>query len=558
MQEIKSPYPQFFDSLGAPLNGGQVYIGVASQNPMTSPTPVFWDFEATQPAAQPLRVQNGVICRAGTPAKIYTSSENYSIAVKDQKGQLLYSQKKSDSDPSLRSDLAASSGSSLLGWIQSGTGSVVRTVQEKLREWVSLRDVNAAGDGYTDDLAAVNQAINNTFDKEPILTKGLTYFLSAKPTNPLGKKFWQGGRLLMNAPQGGQVQINTYGDGDDKVILGKEYMYRIWKRLEVNNSQLTGFIYGDSTVATAANGGGYAGATFEPQNLLKLMLARKGMILPAAFINRAIGGSSVYQMNAMPDLLPDGSTDVFIIKYGINDAGRGLSQFAIDLRTKLAEIRANGFGTVNNLTIVLMMPSATYDPQHGRASPWYEQLRGVYVQAARDYKCVLFDTYAYLRDVDWAATYMMDNPFSNGQGVHPTSIMQNMIWAGLVDHLFTPSEMLMYAQVQEVPLTLITVTNYGTPFKNATVSMGLDGYVAMSGLVNLNGMTAPNAIAQPPFPYFAAAANNDDLFYCVNNTNTPAIVRHNSTNSNLELFYVPAGCLWISLNGVRYKARNRP
>jgi len=56
-------------------------------------------------------------------------------------------------------DLAASSGTSLVGHIQSGSGAVARTVQAKLRETVSVMDFGAVGDGVTDDTAAVADAI---------------------------------------------------------------------------------------------------------------------------------------------------------------------------------------------------------------------------------------------------------------------------------------------------------------------------------------------------------------------------------------------------------------
>ncbi|CAB4161688.1 Pectate lyase superfamily protein [uncultured Caudovirales phage] len=55
-------------------------------------------------------------------------------------------------------DLSASSGSSLVGFLQSGTSAQATTVQAKLRKTVSVKDFGAVGNGIADDTAAIQAA----------------------------------------------------------------------------------------------------------------------------------------------------------------------------------------------------------------------------------------------------------------------------------------------------------------------------------------------------------------------------------------------------------------
>jgi hypothetical protein len=60
----------------------------------------------------------------------------------------------------LTASLAASSGSSLIGFIQAGTGAVATTAQAKMRETISVKDFGAVGDDVADDTTKIQAAIN--------------------------------------------------------------------------------------------------------------------------------------------------------------------------------------------------------------------------------------------------------------------------------------------------------------------------------------------------------------------------------------------------------------
>ncbi len=83
------------------MDGGQVFVGVAGDDPETDPIDVFWDPELTQLAAQPLRTIGGRIVNGVTPSNVFVDAGDYSLRVKTADGVLV------EYSPSVYQDLDA-------------------------------------------------------------------------------------------------------------------------------------------------------------------------------------------------------------------------------------------------------------------------------------------------------------------------------------------------------------------------------------------------------------------------------------------------------------------
>ena len=158
--EVENPFPFYTDRNGDALDEGYVYIGVADQDPELFPQATFWDADLTVPSLQPLRTDAGYVVNPGagnSVAHVYTAGA-YSIRVRNKLGvQVLYAP--NVAPPELAPELAGPNGSTLVGFIHTGTDATLRTVQSKLRDLVSPMDYGAVGNGVVnDDTALLNAA----------------------------------------------------------------------------------------------------------------------------------------------------------------------------------------------------------------------------------------------------------------------------------------------------------------------------------------------------------------------------------------------------------------
>jgi parallel beta-helix repeat protein len=222
---IQPTYPIFTDIDGQPLEAGYVWIGQANLDPQVNPINVYWDAALSIPATQPVRTLGGYPSRNGTPARLYVNSD-YSIRVQNRNGSTVYSapaaterysadliaftgfngqvgtvQNLADDDGSdwigyepltgtplsvqehLRAITNASTfgeGANLIGFTQSNptaflTDAVERTVQSKLRDWISVTDFGAVADGIINTGAGTDNAVAFQNAIDSLATGGVLY-----------------------------------------------------------------------------------------------------------------------------------------------------------------------------------------------------------------------------------------------------------------------------------------------------------------------------------------------------------------------------------------------
>lgn len=175
---IQPTFPIFTETDGLPLENGYIWIGAANLDPQGNPINVYWDSALTIAAPQPIRTINGYPSRNGTPGRLYVNSD-YSIRVMNSKGSMVYSA------PAATERYGNIITSADVDFIQEGAGAVQRSVQDELRDFLSVRQFGAdTSNTSTVNTAAFNAAIAEcAISGKGLLIPGGTYQLDADGVN---------------------------------------------------------------------------------------------------------------------------------------------------------------------------------------------------------------------------------------------------------------------------------------------------------------------------------------------------------------------------------------
>ena len=175
---------QFFDNNGIPLAGGLLYTYAAGTS---TPIATYTTSAGSVANSNPIvlnstgRLTNEIWFTTGTSVKIVLqNSLNIQIGSYDNLSGI-------NDFSAIYTALASSTGSSLIGYNQGGSGAVSYTVQSKLQQYLSVKDFGAKGDGTTDDTAAIQAALNTSGSGSTIFFPTGTYYINGTLTKKTGQ-----------------------------------------------------------------------------------------------------------------------------------------------------------------------------------------------------------------------------------------------------------------------------------------------------------------------------------------------------------------------------------
>jgi hypothetical protein len=184
---------------------------------------------------------NPVILDSRGEANVWFGTDQYKLKLTDADDVEIYTvDNLNGPDAATLAALAASSGSSLIGYINSGSGAVARTVQDRLREKVSVKDFGAVGNGVANDTTAIQNAINTAAARG---NGGATVFFPAGTYRINTGITFTTGIILEGDSEKGTI-LKYYGSGSaiaSTAPLTRTYYMGV-TRMTIENTGTTGLI----------------------------------------------------------------------------------------------------------------------------------------------------------------------------------------------------------------------------------------------------------------------------------------------------------------------------
>lgn len=247
---MPEPRQRYYNNDGSLAAGCLLYTYAAGGS---TPKATYTDSAGATPQANP------IVLDAKGEAVIYWSGA-YKVDLKTAAGVQITGYPVDNVTPygslidTLRTDLAASSGAGLVGFLQAGTGAVAETVQAKLRESVSVKDFGAVGNGAivagavtgTNDTTAINLAIAACGKTKTLFFPDGLYIVTPGSMSTIQCSVYGPGASFIGSSDGTLAHIfNLSYDEEYPVTLGTGVTgIDAWKTFHVH--KITGSPNGDA------------------------------------------------------------------------------------------------------------------------------------------------------------------------------------------------------------------------------------------------------------------------------------------------------------------------
>jgi hypothetical protein len=249
---------QFFDNSGVILSGGLIYTYAAGT---TTPQATYTTSSGSTAHANPIVLDSAGRIPSGGEIWL-TDAISYKFVLKTSAAVTIATYDNVTGNASgIVTSLAASSGSSLVGYIQTGIGAVATTVQARLRQYFSVKDFGATGNGSTNDTVNVQAAIDAVFAAGggTLFFPAGTYLVSTLVLNwgasATSVKFLGAGKnaTVIQKTGGGTAAVfalsasasdGTYSEFSDMRIIGTSSCHgfsitnlarNVWRNVRVNS-----------------------------------------------------------------------------------------------------------------------------------------------------------------------------------------------------------------------------------------------------------------------------------------------------------------------------------